>query len=338
VQEHTSVVTLSRLTFRIFRSESLFRKAIGAFLTWSIWMGSLPVYAANGPSAQWVRAEQFQSSPYALPVPASQSPVALTTAWGSSKSSLGVSAVRSPRHARVSVPSQLRRESNGALLRPTARGVISHGSAAPLIQLPGFKAMLVESPGVAGTSLLPTGLNQSKLSGMRPLLMQAGPPSPIQVAVAFADSSSTTANFPEPWNESNSLISFVGGGTVYRAGAVRLDNPTTSLVTLDSVTVDLGRPGPVFQLWTNITIPAKGSAISHADARRKLQLECLAAGKLRAIAFADRDTDSKNHRNDCGCQFQFRGHGPRTRYRRVRLKLPRKPIVGLASHRRRRRQ
>ena len=48
---------------------------------------------------------------------------------------------------------------------------------------------------------------------------------------------------------------------MYRSGAIRLDNPSPSPVVVDQVTVDLGRPGPVFQLWQNVTVPANGSAI-----------------------------------------------------------------------------
>ena len=48
---------------------------------------------------------------------------------------------------------------------------------------------------------------------------------------------------------------------MYRAGAIRLDNPSPSPVIVDQVTIDLGRPGPVFQLWQNVTVPANGSAI-----------------------------------------------------------------------------
>lgn len=85
--------------------------------------------------------------------------------------------------------------------------------------------------------------------------------SPLQISVGFADNSSASANFPEPWNEANPLINFVGGGTVYRAGAIRIDNPGNLPVTVDNVKVDLGRPGPVFQLWQNVMVPAGGSAI-----------------------------------------------------------------------------
>ncbi|HEX3153504.1 MAG TPA: Ig-like domain repeat protein, partial [Candidatus Angelobacter sp.] len=85
--------------------------------------------------------------------------------------------------------------------------------------------------------------------------------SPLQISVGFADNSSASANFPEPWNEANPLINFVGGGTLYRAGAIRLDNSGNLPVTVDNVKVDLGRPGPVFQLWQNVVVPAGGSAV-----------------------------------------------------------------------------
>src|SRR5438552_6438690 len=87
------------------------------------------------------------------------------------------------------------------------------------------------------------------LTGVSLFSLQGTSNSLLQVSVGFADSTSASANFPEPWNEANPLVRFVGGGVSYRAGAIRLDNPTGSDITLDNVTVDLGRPGPVFSLW-----------------------------------------------------------------------------------------
>jgi RHS repeat-associated protein/uncharacterized repeat protein (TIGR01451 family) len=96
---------------------------------------------------------------------------------------------------------------------------------------------------------------------VRPLL-QSGTPgnSGIAVSVGFADNSSASPNFPVPW-QGPSAILFLGGGTNVRAGTVRLDNISGTDLTIDKVTVDLGRPGPVFQLWSNFTVPANGSAI-----------------------------------------------------------------------------
>jgi RHS repeat-associated protein/uncharacterized repeat protein (TIGR01451 family) len=99
------------------------------------------------------------------------------------------------------------------------------------------------------------------VGGGLPVLPSQPQDSPLQVSVGFADNSSASANFPEPWNETNPLVNFVGSGSVYHAGAIRLDNPGNLPVTVDSVKVDLGRPGPVFQLWQNIVVPAGGSAI-----------------------------------------------------------------------------
>lgn len=96
---------------------------------------------------------------------------------------------------------------------------------------------------------------------VRPLLQSgAQNSSGIAVSVGFADNSSASPNFPVPWQGPPAIL-FLGGGTNVRAGAVRLDNISGSDLTIDKVTVDLGRPGPVFQLWSNFTVPANGSAI-----------------------------------------------------------------------------
>ncbi|HWZ41828.1 MAG TPA: Ig-like domain-containing protein, partial [Candidatus Saccharimonadales bacterium] len=107
----------------------------------------------------------------------------------------------------------------------------------------------------------PLNVNTHRLPRMRILPLQSVASGPLRVSVGFADSSTQSANFPEPWNESNPAIKFIGGGAVYRAGAIRLDNPTSTDIVADTVKVDLGRPGPVFQLWSNVTVPAFGSAI-----------------------------------------------------------------------------
>src|ERR1035438_6851870 len=82
----------------------------------------------------------------------------------------------------------------------------------------------------------------------------------VSVSVGYADSSSASPNFPVPWQGSPN-ITFIGGGASYNAGAVRLDNITSSAINIDGVSVDLQRPGPVFNLWGNFTIPAQGSVI-----------------------------------------------------------------------------
>jgi RHS repeat-associated protein/uncharacterized repeat protein (TIGR01451 family) len=93
---------------------------------------------------------------------------------------------------------------------------------------------------------------------VRPLLQVSN--AGLAVSVGFADSSSPTANFPVPWQGPSNIV-FLGGGTTFRAGAMRLDNASGSDIVVDKVTVNLGRPGPTFQLWSNFTVPANGSAI-----------------------------------------------------------------------------
>src|SRR5579864_216258 len=96
---------------------------------------------------------------------------------------------------------------------------------------------------------------------VRPLVNAQAQNSPgIAVSVGFADGSSASPNFPVPWQGSQAIV-FIGGGTNFRGGAIRLDNVSGADLAIDKVTVDLGRPGPTFQLWSNFTIPANGSAI-----------------------------------------------------------------------------
>ncbi len=85
-------------------------------------------------------------------------------------------------------------------------------------------------------------------------------PSALAVSVGYADGTTPSPQHPTPWQGSPN-VTYVGGGAPVRAGAIRLDNPTGSPVTVDGVTVDLQRANAVFSLWRNFTIPAWGSAI-----------------------------------------------------------------------------
>lgn len=64
----------------------------------------------------------------------------------------------------------------------------------------------------------------------------------LGVSLGFADNSSATRNFPSPWQGAPS-VNFVGGGTSYDAGAIRLDNLNNTAVTIDSVSVDMDDRG-----------------------------------------------------------------------------------------------
>src|SRR5262249_4401014 len=74
------------------------------------------------------------------------------------------------------------------------------------------------------------------------------------------DSSSASANFSTPWQGSPNVV-FIGNGTPVNAGAIRIDNPGSTPLTIDNVSVDLQRPTAQFNLWGSFIIPAGGSAI-----------------------------------------------------------------------------
>src|SRR2546422_6512313 len=82
----------------------------------------------------------------------------------------------------------------------------------------------------------------------------------VNVFVAYADNLRASGFFPTPWKDAPNTL-FIGAGPSFDAGAIRLDNPTGVPLAVDSVSVDLQRPGPVSKLWGSFTIPAHGSAI-----------------------------------------------------------------------------
>src|SRR5579859_2038219 len=229
----------------LFNRESLTYKAISALLAWAMFAASLPAYASGEQrQAEWTAASALNSPDALRKMPEG--------AKGSVPSASPLLAEnRVPALPLLKKASSLGRQPLVPLAAPAVPGRLPLlGTATePVLALPGFtdRALAATLKSLSSTRVYPLLLQASTL--------------PLAVSVGFADSSSATANFPEPWNESNPLINFVGGGTEYSAGAIRLDNPTSSAITVDSVKVDLGRPGPVFQLWTNITVPANGSTI-----------------------------------------------------------------------------
>ncbi len=95
----------------------------------------------------------------------------------------------------------------------------------------------------------------------------------LQVYLGYANSSPRypkPPTFPDPWEGSSHVIfegNGVGATLAYDSGAIRIDNPTSSTVTISSVTVDLPgsecNPAPYgcrpvhFDIWPHdIVIPA----------------------------------------------------------------------------------
>ena len=85
-------------------------------------------------------------------------------------------------------------------------------------------------------------------------------PVALSVYVGYADNLRSSADFPVPWQGAPDVV-FLGGGTVFDAGAIRLDNSTDEPIAVDRLAVDLERPGPVYDLWGSFTVPAHGSVI-----------------------------------------------------------------------------
>jgi hypothetical protein len=219
---HSHAPASTRKPAGYFHRNGLLSQLMSVLLAWTMVMSSLPVYATDQPRAEWVHSLDVNSITKPTTEPAHHRPgPAMAT-----RPAL-VKAVASPHPA----------------INPTV-------AALHVPALPGNIA------GGQGSDLFLNALS----GGLFALPLQAQD-STLEISVGFADNSSTSANFPEPWNETNSLVNFVGSGTVYHAGAIRLDNPGSLPVTVDSVKVDLGRPGPVFQLWQNIVVPAGGSTI-----------------------------------------------------------------------------
>jgi hypothetical protein len=76
----------------------------------------------------------------------------------------------------------------------------------------------------------------------------------FNVLVGYSDGLRGPGFFPNPWKGDPGVV-FVGTDPTYDAGAVRIDN-TDSVAHSYHVVVDLNRPGPAFDLWGNVFVPA----------------------------------------------------------------------------------
>ncbi|HLJ86073.1 MAG TPA: RHS repeat-associated core domain-containing protein [Candidatus Angelobacter sp.] len=250
--------TTCKLSSHPFSGKEFFRQLISAGLVWVMVMMSLPSYAVDAASeskgANIAEAPPISTGYHDNPGNSrSQFKTRYNAAHSLTRSSVQKVNDNPPEHARLETvrkPGNVEPVLLASLANRKSAGALP--SAIPSSAFSWNKSLL-------GPDLAPLMLPAApKIPFLSPVQASV---SPLQVSVGFADSTSPTVNFPEPWNEGNPLVNFVGGGTSYRAGAIRLDNSSGAAVTIDSVTVDLGRPGPVFQLWTNIAVPPNGAAI-----------------------------------------------------------------------------
>lgn len=88
-------------------------------------------------------------------------------------------------------------------------------------------------------------------------------PKAVKIYVAYADDlHNTNRALPSPWVGSPGVI-FIGTGSPWDAGAIRLDNPSANPLTVDSVSIDIGSATGI-NPWSALTpfvIPGKGTAI-----------------------------------------------------------------------------
>lgn len=133
--------------------------------------------------------------------------------------------------------------------------VVAHGLVLPLRPLMGPTHVSQAAQAMSAPLGSPAALKKTALAAMA---LQSTPA--LGVFVGYADSSSASLNFPTPWKGSPNVV-FVGSGTPVNAGAIRIDNPGSAPLTIDSVAVDLQRSNAQFNLWGSFTIPGGASAI-----------------------------------------------------------------------------
>jgi hypothetical protein len=82
----------------------------------------------------------------------------------------------------------------------------------------------------------------------------------MKVYVGYADGIRGDSTVPSPWDGDPGVI-FVGGGTNFDAGAIRIVNPSAQPLTVGDVWVQIG--AFQYDLWGPypIVVPGKGSAI-----------------------------------------------------------------------------
>jgi RHS repeat-associated protein len=126
-----------------------------------------------------------------------------------------------------------------------------------LTQPAGTYSLKASAPGLADATTAPFALAPGATVAVGAIrLAQVA----LAVYVGYADNLRPSGVFPTPWQGSPNVV-FLGGGPVYDAGAIRLDNATDAAMSVDRVSVDLERPGPVFDLWGSFVVPAHGTVV-----------------------------------------------------------------------------
>jgi hypothetical protein len=90
----------------------------------------------------------------------------------------------------------------------------------------------------------------------------AGDPHSVRVSVAYADNDHHSCRtIPRPWAGSRGVM-FIGTGSPWDSGAIKLENPSNQRLTVDRVTVDVdGATGIPVPGYSPFIIPPRGTAI-----------------------------------------------------------------------------
>ena len=83
----------------------------------------------------------------------------------------------------------------------------------------------------------------------------------MKVFVGYADGIRGGSSVPSPW-DGDAGVQFIGGGTQFDAGAIRIVNPSRQPLTIDDVSVDIG--SATYDLWGTsypIVVDGKSSVI-----------------------------------------------------------------------------
>ena len=82
----------------------------------------------------------------------------------------------------------------------------------------------------------------------------------IDVFVGYSDNLRASGFFPDPWIGSPGVVSQTPAGESLDSGAIRIDNSSSSPITISDLTVKFGG-GQTFSFWNPLTIPAGGKGI-----------------------------------------------------------------------------
>lgn len=207
-----------------FHPHGYFRKLIGAVLVWAMVMTSLPAFSANGRrTVEWAGTWKLASSPLPPKASAEAPTVTVNPAHSSSARSKARLVTRTALKSAPALGARLAATPLPSMF-PTPSAATPETSANLQLDLPSPDLSLLARP----------------LRSSMPLLMMQS--SNFAVYVGYADDVRANPNFPVPWQGSPNTT-FIGAGPSFDAGAIRLDNTSSSPITVSDVFVTV--PG-----WT----------------------------------------------------------------------------------------